>query len=43
MKSFDVKYGTVAYDDEESRLFPTEQEAEEYFEEKRKEEEDSKD
>lgn len=37
-KTYDVKYGTIGYDDEEKILFPTEAEAEEYFREK---EEDS--
>lgn len=36
-KTYDVKVGTVGYDEEESILFPTEEEAEEYFKEKESE------
>ena len=40
-KSFDVKVGTIAYDKEEKLLFPTEQEAEEYFRDKEENEDSS--
>lgn len=33
-KTYDVKCGHIGYDDEERILFPTEEEAEEYFREK---------
>ena len=40
-KTYDVKCGTIGYDDKEKLLFPTEEEAEEYF--KEKEDEDPED
>ena len=40
-KTYDVKNGTIGYDDEEKLLFPTEEEAIQYFREK--EDEDSED
>ena len=33
-KTYDVKVGTIGYDEEEKLLFPTEEEADEYFQEK---------
>lgn len=40
MQTYDVKCGTIGYDENEKILFPTEEEAEEYFKEKEKDEED---
>lgn len=41
-KTYDIKRGYIGYDKDERILFPTEKEADEYFEEKKKEEKKKK-
>ena len=42
-KTYDVKDGFIGYDNEERHLFPTDDEAVEYFREKKKEKNEDED